>query len=236
VRAGSIEAERLTPTGAAILTTVADGWAQMPVLRPLAVGYGAGDREFEGSSNALRMILGESIGDAPRVEGDSGAVVVIECTVDDSTPQALAYAAACLLESGALEVFTTPVTMKKARAGHQLTVLGRPEDLHRLAEILLRETSTLGLRFRRENRIELERVVHRVQTAYGTVGVKAGWLGGRELQAWPEYEDCASLAERHGVALWDVQRAALDAHHEKTSRQRARAKRKTRAGSTKDLE
>ena len=137
---------------------------------------------------------------------------MLECTVDDATPQAVAFAARRLLDDGALDAFTAPVTMKKGRQGHHLTVLARPEELSRLARRVLEETSTLGLRFRIEKRFELEREVRRVETPFGPVGVKLGRLEGRVLRAWPEYDDCAALAERHGVPLERVQQAALEAY------------------------
>jgi len=216
VRAGDIEIERLTPTGAAILTSIASDWGFLPPMRPAAVGHGAGTHELSHVPNALRMILGDSERAAAGLAGIEGQVAVLECTVDDATPQALAFAAERLLDAGALEVFTSPVTMKKGRQGHHLTVLGRPEDLTRLARRMLGDTSTLGLRFRLEQRFELERAVRPVETRFGTVRVKVGLLDGRVLHAWPEYEDCASLAERHGAPLSDVQQAALEAHKSET--------------------
>ena len=212
VRGGSIEAERLTPTGAAILTTVADRWGALPAMRPRAVGHGAGQRDLGESPNMLRMILGDADPETTRLDAAGREIAVIECTLDDATPQALAFAARRLLDDGALDVFTSPVTMKKGRQGHHLTVLARPDDLSRLARQVLRDTPTLGLRYRLENRFELERRERTVDTAYGPVSVKIGMLHGRVLHAWPEYEDCAVLAERHGASLWQVQQAALDAH------------------------
>jgi uncharacterized protein (TIGR00299 family) protein len=212
VRAGAIEAERLTPTGAAILTTVADGWGPLPAMIPRAVGYGAGDRDLGADPNALRMTLGEPLGGVLPT-GSSGAdaeVRVVEFDVDDATPQSLAHVAERLLADGALDVTTTPTVMKKGRAGHRLTVLVRPDRLGAVAERILRETPTLGLRYRDERRIELGRETVRVRTAYGAVTVKVGRLGD-EPKAWPEYEDCAALAARKGVTLRAVQEAALAA-------------------------
>lgn len=211
VRGGTIEAERLTPTGAAILTALADGWGAMPAMRPSAVGYGAGSRDLGEVPNMLRMILGERDA-APAGDDARGEVAVLECTIDDATPQALAFAAQRLLCAGALDVTTGAVTMKKGRAGHHLTVLARPEDLERMAGLLLRETPTLGLRFRRERRYELERSSCLVETRFGSCEVKVGTLDGEVLQVWPEYDTCAAAAERHNVPLDQVQRAALEAY------------------------
>lgn len=212
VQGGTIEAERLTPTGAAILTTIADAWGSLPPMRPVGVGYGAGDRDLgEQSPNMLRMIVGESAGVVRGGTAVEGEVAVLECTVDDATPQVLAFAAEQLLHAGALDVFTSAVTMKKGRPGHHITVLARPDRLLSMARLLLHETSTLGLRFRLERRLELRRTSRRVQTGYGPVAVKVGELDGEPLRAWPEYDDCAALARRHGASLWEVQRAALEA-------------------------
>ena len=122
VRGGDIEIERLTPTGAAILTTVADAWGTLPAMLPSKVGHGAGDRDLGDDPNFLTMILGHSALAAAR-SGSDGEALVLEFNVDDATPQALAYASERLFREGALEVYTTPVHMKKGRSGHQITVL-----------------------------------------------------------------------------------------------------------------
>ena len=226
VRAGDVEVERLTPTGAAVLTSIADEWGPMPALRPLAVGYGAGERDIDSSANVLRLVLGESEARSAPADGQAGEVAVIECTLDDSTPQALAYASRRLLDAGALEVFGTAVTMKKGRPGHHLTVLARPAEMAEVIDLVLRETSTLGLRYRVERRVELERSSVTVKTEYGSVRVKVGELSGEIVQAWPEYEDCAELARRRKVPLGEVQQAALQAYR---SGKRAATKRRSRS-------
>jgi len=208
VRGGTIEGERLTPTGAAILTTLADAWGPLPAMRPTAVGHGAGSMDFPPSPNMLRLTLGDA-DDAPdAVAGDLAPIDVLECTIDDATPQALAFAAEQLREAGALDVCTTAVTMKKGRLGHQLTVLARRAERAALCRLVLRHTTTLGLRVREERRIELARSFQVVDTRYGPVRVKVGRLDGEIVQACPEYDDCAALARRHGIALHDVQQAA----------------------------
>jgi uncharacterized protein (TIGR00299 family) protein len=204
VRGGAIETERLTPTGAAILTTLADGYGPLPAMVPRAVGYGAGARDLGDDPNALRMVLGEPL--APTRERD--AVRVVEFEVDDATPQLLAWAVERCLADGALDVFTTPVLMKKGRAGHLVTVLVRPTDFGRIAERILAETPTLGLRYRDERRVELERERVRVPTPYGKIAVKVGRIGST-LKAWPEFDDCATRAAQHGVPLREVQESAL---------------------------
>lgn len=222
---GEVEGERLTPTGAAILTTLADAWGSLPPLRPTAIGYGAGSRDFEGTPNLLRMVLGES-DTAPSGGAPLAAIVAVEVTVDDASPQSLSYATERLFEAGALEVYTTAVHMKKGRSGHELTILCRPEDLEKIAQVVFRETTTLGLRHRLEGRIELERKFEVVKTPYGAIRVKIGVLAGRPVQAWPEYEECAAKARRLGVPLKEVQQAALRAYQ--TPRRRANPRRKAR--------
>ncbi len=214
VRGGALEFERLTPTGAAILTTLATRYGSLPAFRPGAVGYGAGSKKLETTPNVLRMIVGEG-GGGDATFDRSSEISVIECTVDDTTPQAVAYTMGLLLEAGALDAFTSPVLMKKGRQGHRLTALCRPERLDDLARLMLKETSSLGVRFRRENRIELDREMMMVETAFGPVHVKTGRLDGQVVHAWPEYDDCAKLARQCEVPLRRVQQAALDAfNHE----------------------
>jgi len=175
------------------------------------VGYGAGDRDLGDVPNMLRVVLGETL-ESGRPGDASGEVVVLECNVDDATPQSLAFAAERLLAAGALDVHTAAVTMKKGRVGHLLTVLGRPDDLGTLSGVVLEQTSSLGLRYRLERRVELERSATRVRTRFGAIEVKLGRRDGKLLQAWPEYEPCAAAARKHGVSLWTVQRAALEAY------------------------
>jgi len=208
VRSGDIEVERLTPTGAAILTHYAGSWGNLPAMRPASVGYGAGDHDLGKRPNMLRMVLGSADEQAVAAAGE---IVVIECAIDDSTPQALAFACERLLEAGALDVHTGAITMKKGRSGHQLTVLARPDQSEALARLVFAETSTIGLRFRRERRIELERSSCKVETGYGEVRVKLSTLDSSIMQIWPEYDDCARLARRHDVALRRIQQAALRA-------------------------
>lgn len=211
VRGGEVEAERLTPTGAAILTTIADAWGPLPPMIPLAVGLGAGDRDFAGHPNVLRAVLGR-----PLCAGgpEGGEVVVIELNLDDDPPQNVAFAARRALEAGALEAFVTPVVMKKGRPGHLLTVIVAPDDVGPSCERLLRETSSLGLRFRTERRLVLDREVRRVRTRWGTVRIKTGRIG-ETRKAWPEYDDCVAIALRHGVPLREVQQAALRSYRSK---------------------
>jgi uncharacterized protein (TIGR00299 family) protein len=205
--------ERLTPTGAAILTSIANAYGGPPKMTLTRVGHGAGARDDPERPNVVRALLGRATaaGDAADSTARLPHVVVVEFTVDDATPQLLAYATERLFAAGALDVHTTPVQMKKGRAGHEVTALARPEDLDAVTRTVLKETTTLGLRIRREERIELDRAVERVRTPYGILRVKVGRLDGTEIHAAPEYDDCAAAARKHGVSLLAVQQAALAA-------------------------
>jgi len=212
------DGERLTPTGAALLTSLASGYGGPPAMKLTGVGHGAGERDYADRPNVVRVLLGETPAAAER--GAGREVLVIRFTVDDATPQALAYAAERLFETGATEVFVAPVQMKKGRLGHLVTVLADDDRFDAITRTALAETTTLGLRFHREGRVELDRSVERVATAYGPIRVKAGLLGEQELHAWPEYDDCARAARKHGVPLQAVQQAALAARRGRRGRAR----------------
>lgn len=213
------DGERLTPTGAAILTSIASAYGGPPAMTLERVGHGAGTRDYPDRPNVVRALLGNAstqpAGDAALTPSD---VLVVEFTVDDATPQLLAYAVERLFEAGAQDVHTTPVYMKKGRAGHLVTALARPEEFDALTRSVLAETTTLGLRFRREARMELDRAFEKVATPFGAIRVKVGRLHGRELHAWPEYEDCAAAARKHRVPLLSVQQAALGARRKRRRR------------------
>lgn len=200
--------ERLTPTGAALLTTLAGAWGPLPAMVPIAFGHGAGTQEFPERPNCLRVVLGEAEAGSRTLPGE-GEVLVVECTLDDATPQMLAFALERAFAAGALDAFTTPVVMKKGRSGHLLTVLARPDRFEAVTDAVLRDTTTIGVRFRREGRVELERSFATVETPYGPIRVKAAGREGALWHAWPEYEDCAEAARRTGAGLLDVQQAAL---------------------------
>ena len=205
--------ERLTPTGAAILTSIANGYGGPPQMTLTRVGHGAGQRDYAERPNVVRAMLGvRQLANRARDEAKpTPRVTVVEFTIDDATPQILAYAIEQLFAAGAKDVHTTPVYMKKGRAGHQITALANAEDFEAVTRVALTETTTLGLRFRIEERIELDRTVERVTTPYGVIRVKVGRLDGAEAHATPEYEDCAAAARKHRIPFLRVQQSALAA-------------------------
>ena len=195
-----IRAELVTPTGAAIITTLASSFGPQPPFCQQAVGYGAGRRDLEAIPNLLRLRLGERTPASERV-------LLIEANIDDMNPEVYGYLFDRLLEQGACDVYATPVLMKKGRPGNVLSVLAPAGRLDELAEIVLQETTTIGLRYYGVERRVLERQIRTVATPYGEVGVKFSCIDGRRRAA-PEYEDCARLAQEHQVPLLSVYEAA----------------------------
>ncbi len=207
--------ERVTPTGAAILRMLDVTYGSLPAMRVLASGYGAGGRDTPGEPNLLRLLVGEET--AAQAEPATGEpIAVIEAVIDDSTPQLLAYVSELLLEAGAWDVYRTAVQMKKGRSGVQMTVLSSPERMPALRDLILRETTTIGLRWRLENKMALNREFAEAKTPWGIVRIKiARWPDGRIANAAPEYEDCRTLAREHSVPLKQVMQAAIRAWAQK---------------------
>ncbi|MBV9759215.1 MAG: nickel pincer cofactor biosynthesis protein LarC [Acidobacteriaceae bacterium] len=196
------ETELTTPTGAALLATLASGFGGLPALRVVSQGFGAGEKDFAGQANVLRALIGERVY-AP----EASAVSVIEANIDDSTPQVLGYAMERLLAAGALDVTLTPVFMKKNRPGTMVSVITAPERTEDVAGVLFAETSTLGLRITQAERRVLARKTAEIETAYGAIRIKYAETGSFA----PEYEDCRKAAAQHGVALRQVIAAANEA-------------------------
>ena len=206
VRPGPVEAELVTPTGAALVTTVAKRFGPPPAMTIDKVGHGAGSREFAGHANVLRAWWGRLDEAAAHTD-----LTVLEASLDDLNPQVYGYLLGRLLDTGALDVYYTPVQMKKNRPGTLVTVLARPQNLAALEEVLFEETSTLGVRSWTAARRELERRTATVSTPFGKIPVKVAGDGRRILHAAPEYDACALAARRHRVPLKQVQQAALKA-------------------------
>lgn len=195
--------ETATPTGAALLTTLATSTGPMPPMVPLSVGYGAGQADPQGRPNALRLVLGRR---DPLASGET--VVVLETVLDDCSPELFDHVVSRCLAAGALDVALTPVQMKKTRPGVALTAIAPPEAADGLTEVLFAETTTFGIRRTTTRRVVLDRELIEVETPWGPVAVKVGRRAGRILQVAPEYEDCRQVAELKGVSLREVQRAA----------------------------
>ncbi len=201
--------ERVTPTGAAILRMLDVRYAPLPAMRVKASGYGAGERDTAGQPNLLRLLVGEEDAADTAVE----PIAVIEAVIDDSSPQLLAYVSELLLQAGAWDVYRLAVQMKKGRTGVQMTVLCRPDLVPALRDLVFRETTTIGLHWRIENKLALAREFTEVTTTWGPVRMKiARWPSGDVANASPEYEDCRKLATQHEVPLKRVMQEAMQAY------------------------
>jgi len=214
--------ELATPTGAAMLRALGCDFEAGAPLVVRAIGYGAGGRNPDGFANVLRLSVGTPVQFSMGTRGFSGdRVVVLECALDDATPQVLAHTMELALENGALDAMAAPVTMKKGRLGTLLTVLCRPEREEELERLLFRETTTLGIRRREEERVILDRAFVTVDTQYGKVRMKIASARGEILNAMPEYEDCRRAARGHDVALRAVMEAAIAAYSEISEKEKA---------------
>ncbi len=195
----SVTLELATPTGAALISTLASSFGPLPMMTVSRVAHGAGGRDIPGQPNVLRLLLGASA-----FHGGEDASVLIETNIDDMNPQVYEHLIERLLQAGAQDAFLTPVIMKKGRPGVLLSVLTDPARSEAAAELIFRETTSIGLRLQQVSRRKLEREVREVATRYGAVRVKVSRRGDEVLTATPEYEDCRRLAEQHNVALKQV--------------------------------
>jgi uncharacterized protein (TIGR00299 family) protein len=187
--------EMTTPTGAAILKTLSSGFGPMPFFTPEIIGNGAGNKDPEEQPNVLRLMIGESVENAVQEQ-----VIVMETNIDDMNPQVYEYVMDRLFRHGALEVFLTQVLMKKTRPGIKLTVLCTADKQNELLELILKETTTLGVRFYVAGRLIMKRRIKQVRTKYGTIRVKQSELGDL-VRSTPEYEDCRKAAEKKEMPL-----------------------------------
>lgn len=200
-----IERELVTPTGAAIVASLARESGPLTPMKIEAVGLGAGSAELTEQPNVFRLFVGERIGGTAA----EGTVVVIEANLDDMNPQLYGYFAERVLEAGALDVFSTPAQMKKNRPGQLVTVLARPQAADAMIDLLFRETTTLGVRVSHAQRRVLDREWVTVETTHGPVRMKIARSSGRLINAAPEYEDCHRIAAEHDVPLKEVIAEAL---------------------------
>ena len=215
-----VEGELVTPTGAALLTTLASSFGPLPPGKLLAVGYGAGGRELEHPNLLRALLVDEQKEETPQDElqpllrGEEmaslqrGEILSVETNIDDMNPEVFSHLMEKLLEAGAWDVTLTPLYMKKNRPATQLSVLCSPELFSQVSRLIFTETTSLGLRVFRGRKYSLPRETRKVTTPYGQVRVKAGFLEGEMVTVSPEYEDCAEIARRQGVSLEKVYRAA----------------------------
>jgi uncharacterized protein (TIGR00299 family) protein len=202
--------ELTTPTGAVLLAELVDAFVELPALVLEGVGHGLGKRDLSDRPNALRLLRGRAPADLVAQASDTPEVMVVECEVDDLPGEGFGFLMERLLAAGALDVYFTPVQMKKNRPGTLITLLCRRHQLQDLAGLLLAESGSLGCRYHAAARIEAERETAAVETPFGTVRVKRAWLDGRPLAAAPEFEDCRRLALERDVPWREVYRAALE--------------------------
>ena len=213
VYSSGIQAELVTPTGAAIVATLAKRFAEFPHMTIAQTGYGAGTRDIRGHANVLRITVGEALATGHVIEAANHitqeTITVLEANLDDLNPQVFGYLLDRLLQAGALDVFTTPVQMKKNRPGTLLTVLAKPEQADGLTQIIFAESTTLGVRGREEQRQILARKWQTVSTRFGDVRIKLASLNGTVTSYAPEYEDCRRIAAEHRVPLKIIMQEAV---------------------------
>lgn len=197
--------ELVTPTGALLVTAYAREYGPLPGMTIEAIGYGAGDREVAGLPNVLRAVRGE------RTAAPGHRVVTLECEIDDMNPQLFGPLMDRLLEGGALDVFYTPVQMKKGRPGTLVTVIASPAKRDALTDVLFRNSTTIGVRYQQLARTCLERATETVETPYGPIRFKIARRNGEVLNAAPEFDDCVRVAVERGVSVKEVQAAAIRA-------------------------
>ncbi len=215
VHTSGVQKELVTPTGAAIASTLSTRYAEIPAMTMRAVGYGAGTAQLAEKANVLRILIGDREGTSAVADEQGSAglgwdlpVSVIEANLDDMNPQVYGYLVDKALECGALDVFSSAVQMKKNRPGMLVTILCEPSNAARMMDLLFRETTTIGVRTHEAQRKTLAREFVRVTTEYGDVRMKVSKLGDAVVNAAPEYEDCRAIAEKQGVPLKTVLAAA----------------------------
>jgi pyridinium-3,5-bisthiocarboxylic acid mononucleotide nickel chelatase len=198
--------ENVTPTGAAIARTLAEQPAALPPMTLQKLGYGAGEADTD-QPNVVRVLIGEAPAEKAAGKADE-TILLLESNIDDLTPEALAYAMERLFGAGALDVWFTPVTMKKGRPAYVLSCLTELDHDGPIIDVFFRETGTLGIRIVNVNRLTLHRETITVTTEFGDLRIKKGWYGGGLVSVRPEFEDVAAAARKHGRPFKDVYDAA----------------------------
>ncbi len=205
-RISETEGELVTPTGAGILKTLSKSFGEMPQMKISAIGYGAGEKEFESLPNMLRVMIGQT-----KRAFKEDSLFVIETNIDDMNPQNFEYIMDRLFNEGALDVYTTSIQMKKSRPAFKLTVLSEPGKLEKMCSIIFSETTSIGIRYYEANRFKLDREIVKVNTKYGDIKVKLSRGPDDILTASPEYEECARVARTKKVPLKRVYEEAKKA-------------------------
>jgi len=207
VYSNQVVGELVTPTGAAIISTLAQGFGGIPSLKIRKIGYGAGTKDFKGTANVVRVVQGDLLKaeTSKRASSSDTEVVVIEANIDDMNPQIFGHLQETLMAAGALDVFATPVQMKKNRPGLLITVIAPLDIQEALTSQIFEETTTIGVRFCLSQRRVLERDIVIVESKFGKIGVKVSRLNGKIVNFSPEYEDCRQAATRHTVPFKWVQ-------------------------------
>jgi pyridinium-3,5-bisthiocarboxylic acid mononucleotide nickel chelatase len=199
--------EALTPTAAALLTTLTSSYGPPPAMAVRRIGYGAGTRDPAGRPNLLRVYVGE-----PAEAGEIDSVVELACNLDDCTGQVLGATMEDLFLAGCLDAWASPITMKKSRPAYLLSVLCSPADVGKMEDILFRETPTLGVRRHAAQRTKLIRRHETVETPYGPIRIKIGRRGPSDVTASPEFADCRSAAQSHHVSLREVMQVSMETY------------------------
>jgi uncharacterized protein (TIGR00299 family) protein len=207
--ATDIESELTTPTGAAILASLVESYGPLPAMKIERIGYGAGQRDLPDRPNVLRILVGQASDDMA-----ADQAWVLETNLDDASGELIGYCIARLWEAGALDVYTTAIAMKKQRPGVMLSVLCQAADLERMEAILFRETTTLGVRRYAVSRSKLQRKPHTVETPWGPIEGKLGWMEGQPASFSPEFESASRVAREQNVPLKIVYEAAIQAWRE----------------------
>jgi uncharacterized protein (DUF111 family) len=207
VRQTNVPFELITPTGAAIVAEFHHSVGIFPEMRPAKIGYGLGTRDLSGRPNVLRAVLG-TLETSPSVE----RIVELQTNIDDLSPEILGAVQDSLFRAGALDVFFVPIQMKKNRPATMLSVLCQPSDVAKFQDIIFRETSTFGIRYREMDRRTLDRELIKVETSAGQVQIKIGRQEGKILQVAPEFESCYAAAQRSQQPLKRIYELAVEAY------------------------
>jgi uncharacterized protein (TIGR00299 family) protein len=206
--ANSVTGELTTPTGATLLATLVEAFGPRPAMQIVSTGYGAGTQETPGNANVLRITIAEQT-ETLRASLPDTEVVVLEATIDDMNPQLCGYVQEKALAAGALDVYFTPIQMKKNRPAIKLTILCSGDQIDIMSGLIFTETTTIGLRYMVAQRRTLQREFQRVETEYGTLTMKVSYLNGKCLNFIPEYEDCRRVAVDKGIPLKEVMAAGI---------------------------